>query len=228
MRTTSVICWGFAWGALLCVAIVSDATAAEPSPDAAAKGAAEIKLLDGKTLAGWQILDKIDFDGHGKVEVRDGELVLGMGQPMTGVKWIGPALPRIDYEISLQGRRIEGSDFFCGMTFPVGKSHCSLILGGWGGSLTGLSSVDGFDASENETTNSLEFRTGQWYSIRLRVTQGKIQAWVDNEQIVDLKTTDRKLSLRWEMDPMPPLGFATYATAGGLKNIVVKRLESQP
>jgi hypothetical protein len=209
---------------LICSAAVSAQSPAEPAAAEAAKPAKEIKLFDGTSLKNWKILDKIDFDGHGEVAVKDGELVLNMGRPMTGVKWAGQELLRTNYEITFQARRIEGSDFFCGMTFPVEKSHCSLILGGWGGSLTGLSSLDGFDASENESTGSMVFKDGQWYKIRLRVTPKKIEVWVDDDQIVDVEIAGRKVSLRWEMDSMPPLGFATYATTGGLKNIVMKPL----
>jgi hypothetical protein len=183
----------------------------------------EVKLFDGKTLKGWRILDKIDFDDHGKVEVKDGELLIGKGNAMTGISWKGE-FPRINYEVSLEGRRIEGDDFFCGMTFPVGKTHCSLILGGWGGSLTGLSCIDGYSADENETTGVMDFERNRWYKIRLRVTKEKIEAWVDKEKIVDVETKDRKIDLRWEMETMPPFGFATYYTTGGLKHIVVKRL----
>jgi len=224
MRIITLTRFAATLAVLLCISAVSAQSPAAADPAGAAKPAQEIKLFDGTSLKNWQVLDKIDFDGHGKVEIRDGELVLNMGRPMTGVKWIGQDLPRTNYEISFQARRIDGGDFFCGMTFPVDKSHCSLILGGWGGSLTGLSSVDGFDASENETTSSMVFKEGHWYKVRLRVTPQKIEAWVDDDQLVDLKIADRKLSLRWEMDLMPPLGFATYATSGGLKNIVVKRL----
>jgi hypothetical protein len=183
----------------------------------------EIKLFDGKTLKGWRILDKIDFEDHGKVEVKNGELIIGKGNAMTGVSWKGD-FPRINYEVSLEGRRIEGDDFFCGMTFPVGKTHCSLILGGWGGSITGLSCLDGYSADENETTGVIDFERNRWYKIRLRVTKEKIEAWVDKEKIVDVETKDRKIDLRWEMETMPPFGFATYYTTGGLRRIVVKRL----
>jgi len=183
----------------------------------------EVKLFDGKTLKGWRILDKIDFDHHGKVEVKDGELIIGKGNAMTGVSWKGE-FPRVNYEVSLEGRRIEGDDFFCGMTFPVGKTHCSLILGGWGGSLTGLSCLDGYSADENETTGVIDFERNRWYKIRLRVTKEKIEAWVDKEKIVDVETKDRKIDLRWEMETMPPFGFATYYTTGGLRHIVLKRL----
>jgi hypothetical protein len=224
MRTSALLRSCAAFAVLVCVPAVSAQSPAEPAAPDAAKPAKEIKLFDGTSLKNWKILDKIDFDGHGEVAIKDGELVLNMGRPMTGVKWAGRELLRTNYEISFQARRIEGSDFFCGMTFPVEKSHCSLILGGWGGSLTGLSSLDGFDASENETTGSMVFKDGQWYRIRLRVTPKKIEVWVDDDPIVDVEIAGRKVSLRWEMDSMPPLGFATYATTGGLKNIVMKPL----
>jgi len=92
----------------------------------------------GCDLAGSGVFPRdIEFEDHGKVEVKDGELIIGKGIPMSGVSWKGD-FPRTDYEVSLKGKRIEGDDFFCGMTFPVDKSHCSLIRGGWDGSTTGL------------------------------------------------------------------------------------------
>jgi hypothetical protein len=181
-------------------------------------------LFDGKTLSGWKILDQVDFNRHGKVWVKDGEMILETGQFMTGVRWEGE-FPKLDYEVQFETRRIEGYDFFCGMTFAVGDSHASLILGGWGGSLTGISSIDGFDAAENETTGSMEFQNKKWYKVRLRVSEEKIEAWVhDGEKdhkIVDIEHKDRKMSVRWEMDTMPPFGFATYNTTGGFRNIVL-------
>ena len=224
MRMIALMRVAAAIAVLVCGTVVSAQSPAEPAAAEAAKPAKEIKLFDGTSLKNWKILDKIDFDGHGEVAIKDGELVLAMGRPMTGVKWAGQELLRTNYEITFEARRIEGGDFFCGMTFPVDKAHCSLILGGWGGSLTGLSSLDGFDASENETTGSMDFKQNRWYKIRVRVTEKKIEVWVDDDQIVDVEHKDRKISLRWEMDPMPPLGFATYATKGGLKNIVMKAL----
>jgi hypothetical protein len=220
IRTLTIIATG-----LVGVASSTSGRAAEgqakPVANAAAK---EVKLFDGKTLTNWKILDKIDFDGHGKVEVVDGELILNIGKPMTGIRWAGPDLPRTNYEVTFEGRRIDGNDFFCGMTFPVEKAHCSLVLGGWGGTVTGLSSLDGFDASENETTGSMDFKQGKWYKIRLQVTPEKIRAWIDDEQIINVKIEGRKISLRWEMDPMPPFGIATYVTKGGFKNLVIRRL----
>ena len=69
--------------------------------------------------------------------------------------------------------KIEGADFMCGLTFPVGDSHASLILGGWGGTVAGISSIDGHDASENETSSFISFPKDRWYTIRMRVTPNK-------------------------------------------------------
>ena len=89
---------------------------------------------------------------------------------------------RDNYELSLEGMRLEGSDFFCTTTFPVGKDYCSLVVGGWGGDVVGLSSIDGADASENSTTKLISFKDQQWYRIRIRVSDAAIEAWIDNEE----------------------------------------------
>ena len=70
----------------------------------------------------------------------------------------------------------------------------------------------------------IDFKRNRWYKVRLRVTKEKIEAWVDKEKIVDVETKDRKIDLRWEMETMPPFGFATWYTTGGLRNIVLTRL----
>lgn len=179
-------------------------------------------LFDGKTLGGWK---KIDFggpsearDSQSTARVEDGKLILPGGTPMTGVVWTQEA-PKIDYEIELEGMRVEGGDFFCGLTFPVRESSATLILGGWGGELCGVSSFDGMDASENETARVHTFENGKWYPIRLRVTQEKIEAWLGEEKLVDAVTTGRRIDVRREVVPCKPLGFSTYRTTGALRGI---------
>jgi hypothetical protein len=160
------------------------------------------------------------------VTVQDGEIKMAMGAEMTGVSWTNGPLPKIDYEISLDAIKLEGSDFFCGLTFPVADSSCSLILGGWGGGLVGLSSLDGQDASENETTRSMFFPNDHWYHVLLRVTAGKIEAWLDDKKIIDASIAGRKVSLRpGSIYLSEPLGIATYATTGGAKNIQLRLIE---
>src|SRR5262245_58340085 len=92
----------------------NEVTIAKGSGSATAIAKSEVSLFDGRTLAGWAITD---FAGHGEVSVEDGKLILGNGV-MTGVTWTN-ALPRMNYEISLEAMRVEGNDFFCALTFPV-------------------------------------------------------------------------------------------------------------
>src|ERR1035437_5641676 len=100
-------------------------------------------LFDGESLKGWR---ETPFSGRGEVQVKSGMIVIGKGH-LTGITWTGE-FPRSHDEMRLEAARSEGSDFFAGVTFPVNDSFCSLISGGWGGSVVGLSSLDDEDASE--------------------------------------------------------------------------------
>jgi hypothetical protein len=177
-------------------------------------------LFDGRTLTGWKVTQ---FGGEGPVEAKNGELILGAGSNLTGVT-IDRPIPRTNYEVTLEAKRVDGSDFFCGLTFPVKKDPCSLILGGWGGGVCGLSSIDGSDAHENETTKYHKFDNGRWYAVRLRVTDKKIEAWLDKEQIVDQDLADHNISIRIEVEASRPFGFASYDTKAALRNIRMRLL----
>jgi len=190
-----------------------------PATSAAAEAADETPLFDGESLRGWK---NSGFTGTGKIKVEDERVLLGIGY-MTGITWTNE-LPRMNYEVSLEAMRVEGSDFFCGLTFPVGESSCSLIVGGWGGSVVGLSSLDYADAASNETTQFIQFQNNRWYKIRVRVEPARLQAWIDDKRIIDVKTAGRKISIRSECDPSVPLGVATYSTAAALRNIKIRRL----
>jgi len=202
-------------------AVVPATATAAPRISTAPSTPGTITLFDGKTLKGWE---SSDFAGRGKVTVENGEIKLGMGY-MTGITLTNTnELPRMNYEISLDAMRTEGSDFFCGLTFPVGKDPCSFIVGGWGGGVVGLSSIDGEDASQNETTSYLNFANNKWFHIRVRIEQEKIQAWIDEQPVVKLDTKDKKFSIRLEVEASVPLGIATWNTAAALKNIQIKKL----
>jgi hypothetical protein len=146
-----------------------------------------------------------------------------MGGPLTGITYTGE-LPTTNYEISLEAMRAKGIDFFCGLTFPVADSHCSFIVGGWAGSVVGLSSIDGFDASENDTTRFMKFEDNRWYRFRVRVTPDRIQCWIDDEQEIDADIRGKRIGLRAEVEPNKPLGFSSFETQAKLRNIRIHRL----
>jgi hypothetical protein len=178
-------------------------------------------LFDGKSLGKWR---QTSFTGGGKPRAADGALILPPGGPLTGITWSGE-FPRTNYEIRFEARRVQGNDFFASLTFPVGDSFCTWVMGGWGGDIVGLSSIDGWDASDNETRNYVNFENARWYAMRLRVTASRITAWIDEKQIVDAEIAGRALSLRpGDIKLSAPLGFASYNTAGEIRKIEYRPL----
>ena len=175
-------------------------------------------LFDGKSLAGWK---ESDFFGAGKVTIEKGVIIIGDGV-LTGINWAAssPPFPTSNYEIRIEAARIKGSDFFAGITFPVGDSFCTWINGGWGGEVVGLSSIDGADASENETSLARKFELGRWYSLCLRVTPANISAWIDEELVIDVGIAKRWISLRpGDIDQSIPFGIAAYSTVAAVRKI---------
>lgn len=179
-------------------------------------------LFNGKTLDGWE---KTNYGGEGEVEVNDGHLLLNFGYSMTGITYQGDDLPKTNYEIRTTVLKIDGNDFFCGATFPVADSYCSFIAGGWGGAVTGLSSIDGQDASENETTGYQNFPSGKWYKVKIRVEPHLIQCWINGKQVVYQNILDRKITTRNEVNLNKPLGFATWETKAAYKSIKIRQLK---
>ena len=178
-------------------------------------------LFDGKTLKGWT---PVDFAGHGEVEIVDGAVQVNMGAALSGIAYTN-ATPKVDYEVALQARKISGGDFFCGLTVPVGETHCTLIVGGWGGGVLGISSIDGQDASQNETMSTLYFETGKWFDIRFQIKADRLKVWVDNEELIDVDITDRKIEMRaGEIEIAKPFSLSTYVTTAQFKNIRLRKL----
>lgn len=177
-------------------------------------------IFNGKSLAGWK---SINFGGEGDVYVENEKLMLEFGNSLTGVTYTKD-FPKLNYEVRLEAMQVDGIDFFCGLTFPVGQSHCSLIVGGWAGAVVGLSNIDDRDASQNETTRYMTFKNGVWYRIRVRVTADKIEAWIDDVKVIDQVITGRKISTRPEVDLSKPFGISSYDTRAALKNIEMRTL----
>lgn len=196
---------------------------AQPKADKKAEQEKWQPLFNGKNLDGWK---KTNFGGEGEVEVEDHSLIINMGQPISGITWSKKEPPyKIDYEIRLEAKRVAGTDFFVGLTFPVKDSHCSFIVGGWGGGVIGLSSINDFDASENGTTKYQEFKKNQWYKFRVRVEAERIRCWIDDQQVVDQELKDVKVSTRIELDDAQPLGLSTYETKAAIRNFEIRPLK---
>ena len=181
-------------------------------------------LLKGDSLDGWEV---ISYAGHGEVSFKEGAVRIAQGEALSGVRYTGEVeLPTTDYEVELEARRIMGTDFFCCLTFPFQKEHASWVLGGWGGSVVGISSIDHMDAYDNETMKVREFNDEQWYKLRLRVTDHRIQAWIDNEDsVVNVNVKGRTVGMRFgEIEDSVPFGLSTFAVTGEMRNVRIRPL----
>lgn len=203
----------------LCAAAISPTSAEEPKA---------VALFDGTSLDDWQ---PYDAGGSGSVELKDGQMIIGTGETITGVIYQkAKDLPVTNYEITMEAQRLEGSDFFCALTFPVGdlKTCATLILGGWGGSVTGISSIDGVDASENTTGHYRQFEDKKWYKIRMQVTPESLKAWSNDEEIINVDIAGRKIGLRaGPIEDFTPLSLTTYQTTGAIKNVKLTPLPAK-
>jgi hypothetical protein len=180
-------------------------------------------LFDGKTLGQWK---DTEYSGRGVVRVANEAIVLEAGSPLTGVTWKGD-FPTSGYEIRYEAMRVKGGDFFASLTVPVGDSHGTWVLGGWGGDIVGFSSIDGWDAADNETRSYFNFETGRWYRLRLQVTSERIQAWIDDQRVVNVEIGGRKISMRMgDIGLSVPLGLASYNTTGQVRKIEYRLLRS--
>lgn len=204
---------------VLAVGISSRSFAEEKAP-----AAAEWKsLFDGKALGDWK---SVDFGGEGEVAVKEGAIQLPAGNDMTGIVWT-KEFPKTNYELQWEAIKVSGTDFFAAATFPVAEKHITFVNGGWGGGLIGLSSLDGFDASENQTSGVFNFEKGKTYRFRVRVVPDRIVVWIDDKQVIDEGIEGKAIGVRWEMEDCRPLGFASYATHGAVKKIEYRELKPE-
>jgi hypothetical protein len=219
-----------------CRGLVCSAVVATPPSDPSSTEAAkdhdqaedqsawiELPLKQGdEAKQGWQ---PSGFGGDGPIQWReDGTASLGRGEPMTGIRYFGE-FPKEGYELRWEGRRMKGFDFFCTATFPVGNQHCSLVLGGWTNSVVGLSNVDGEDASDNHTRQSISFDNERWYAFRIRVTASLIEAWIDDQATIEQQREGHQIDIRDDIGPTKPLGFASFMSVGEIRNVAWRSVE---
>ena len=213
---------------LISCSMRGDKTPAAGKEVAAHAGEKATILFNGKSLKGWEACN---YAGTGEISV-DGEtgiLRIERGEILSGVKRSGydkEKLPKLNYEIKMEARRVEGDDFFYCLTFPYRDTHATFVLGGWGGSVCGISSIDFMDAMDNSTMTAREFVEGQWYKVRLVISDHRLQGFVDGDRIVNVGIKGRKIGMRFgEIEESVPFAVSTFRTTGEYRNIEIRKLE---
>jgi hypothetical protein len=187
---------------------------------------ADAAWLAGDDMGDWQPLETAV---QAKVSLKDGVLSLGSGDGVSGVRYAGKReIPVVDYEISWEGMKLDGVDFFAAATFPVRdvKTCVTFINGGWGGGVTGISCIDSMSAEENNTTAIISYKLNQWYKFRVQISADLIAGFVDDEQRFKVSIKDKKVGMRvGDIESCAPLGFATYGTKGAVRNLQLRKLQ---
>ena len=182
-------------------------------------------LTDPSQYSAWQ---QAGIPDEGMISIKEDELTLPTGQPMTGAKfanWNTVGMPDTNYTISYEAMRVEGRDIFGMCTFPVGshQSHATFVIGGWGGTVTGISSIEFLDASENQTRAEQPFENNRWYRIRIEVRPDDLRAWVNDRPVVNASIKGKKVTLRHgDIDRCAPFGFATWNTTAKVRRVSVQ------
>lgn len=184
-----------------------------------------VSLFNGKDLTGWKVPE---FGGEGEVTVEDGILTIGMGAMISGITLDQPFPFQTNYEIEVTAKRTMGFDFYAAITFPIGeKGYATFINGGWGGGVFGLSCVNGFDASENETMQLITTKNDRWDSFRVRVFEDRIEGWMNDKKIVDCPRDGNEFTTRFEVEYCQPLGISNYCSETKIKSIRYRALKPE-
>lgn len=199
--------------------------ASQPAPGLLAQSANQTEdsrelFWEGDRLEDWTVTE---FGSQREIKQLEDGFEIQAGYPLAGVhcarEW-----PLNDYEVEWEFRRLEGNDFPCCLTFPVNDSHCSVVIGGWGGTLVGLSCIGGKDAAHNDTAKHLVFENGTWYRARLRVQGDQICCWIDDREVIVRNVRDEKLTVRNEVQLSRPLGICSFETTAQIRRFRVYRL----
>lgn len=78
------------------------------------KIAMDISALESPWMA---MKDEWEGVSGGQVDVGD-ELSIGWGEALTNVRWKGE-VPTAPFELEMKAKRLNGTDFFCAVTFPA-------------------------------------------------------------------------------------------------------------
>ncbi len=141
-------------------------------------------LLGGQRVldAGARAIPFGDLIRRGEVALDGAAALLGPGGPYTGIAYTGD-FPTMNYEVVLRAQRRAGRDL-CHVTFPVGSALCTLRPRAW-------------DAT---------FEAGRWHQVRLRVTEARVEAWLDGRKVTDVARAAAQTALPLAFDALKPFG----------------------
>jgi hypothetical protein len=63
----------------------------------------------------------------------------------------------------------------------------------------------------------------------VRVTPGRLEAWIDGERVVNVDVSERRISMRpGEIEEAVPFGISCWRTTSAVRNIRIRTLPPPP
>ena len=82
-----------------------------------------------------------------------------------------------------------------------------------------------FDAYEIDMKFK-KFEKNQWYRFKIRVTDKKLQCFIDEEMVVDLPLEDRNIALRpGPIELSVPIGFSSFQCISKIRKINLRSIK---
>ena len=186
-----------------------------------------VPLFDGAALGGWKVVEQMATGKGGTAQVENGSLLLEPANAGTAVAWTRE-FPKEGYELAVEVKRLAGENDFCNIVFPVGSEHCVLLIGGGGErGVVGLDTVDGQRYDASGTRKSFAFESRLWYRVRLRVTKSRIEAWIDNEKLVDLARAEHRFAVSVWWQALHSLALGTWQSRVAIRSIKTRPAEDE-
>lgn len=143
---------------------------------------------------------------------------IGLAKPAGVARICVPVSPSASYELDLRFTLHEGHEVH--VHLPVGQGACGLVLGGWDGSVIGLSLVDGNRADANSTTirpANLPLRKRLKLSVRVEVAgdRAQIATEINGKKLIRWQGPIRALSNDgpWDFPKTQALGLGAFESA---------------
>jgi hypothetical protein len=183
-------------------------------------------LLGAGNTKKWKLIASIgDVLPGRRAGVKVGISVLQSGKGRCAMQWTDE-FPRSNYEVTFLANRDEGKRFGA-VVFPIGDVSCSWVLGGEeDGTHTGIELIDGlsYKDKKNPTYGRSRYEKGRWYRFRIRVTDEKVETWVEGREAIRLTRAGHRFSPNDVAETLGPFGFTANRSTLGIKSLRVRTL----
>lgn len=167
----------------------------------------------------WNRSFELSNSGSGDWAVDDGQVV--QSALATDVNFVFGDTDWKDYEVTLEAKKERGAEGFMVLFRASDADNFYwLNIGGWGNSQHAIEKEVNGNKRRIGPAAEGSIEEGRWYKIRIRCEGDRIQCWLDNEKIIDMRD-QRRPNLSGQ------IGLGTWGTAARYRNIRVTSLDGQ-